>query len=183
MSLQNIVEFQFTANPTYGIQRLRMTPKESERQKILSWEIILKGAKKEIEYVDHHGNVCVLLTFEKDTKLVSILAQGDVQINKTNGVTNEDSLIPKWLFKRHTELAKPGVAIKKFCRDFTGFTGSDLDLVYKVANKLQQTLKYEIGSTKVETVAEEVRRLTCGTDVAGVVTKREAVQRRQLLAA
>ncbi len=58
MSLQNIVEFQFTANPTYGIQRLRMTPKESERQKILSWEIILKGAKKEIEYVDHHGNVC-----------------------------------------------------------------------------------------------------------------------------
>ena len=46
MSLQNIVEFQFTANPTYGIQRLRMTPKESERQKILSWEIILKGAKK-----------------------------------------------------------------------------------------------------------------------------------------
>ena len=33
MSLQNIVEFQFTANPTYGIQRLRMTPKKSERQK------------------------------------------------------------------------------------------------------------------------------------------------------
>ena len=77
MSLQNIVEFQFTANPTYGIQRLRMTPKESERQKILSWEIILKGAKKEIEYVDHHGNVCVLLTFEKDTKSVSVLAQGE----------------------------------------------------------------------------------------------------------
>ena len=76
MSLQNIVEFQFTANPTYGIQRLRMTPKQSERQKILSWEIILKGAKKEIEYVDHHGNVCVLLTFEKDTKSVSVLAQG-----------------------------------------------------------------------------------------------------------
>ena len=119
MSLQNIVEFQFTANPTYGIQRLRMTPKESERQKILSWEIILKGAKKEIEYVDHHGNVCVLLTFEKDTKSVSVLAQGDVEINKTNGVTNEDSLIPKWLYKRHTELAKPGVAIKKFCRDFS----------------------------------------------------------------
>ena len=83
MSLQNIVEFQFTANPTYGIQRLRMTPKDSERQKILSWEIILKGAKKEIEYVDHHGNVCVLLTFEKDTKSVSVLAQGDVEINKT----------------------------------------------------------------------------------------------------
>ena len=40
MSLQNIVEFQFTANPNYGIQRLRMTPKESERQRILSWEII-----------------------------------------------------------------------------------------------------------------------------------------------
>ena len=162
MSLQNIVEFQFTANPTYGIQRLRMTPKESERQRILSWEIILKGAKKEIEYVDHHGNVCVLLTFEKDTKSVSVLAQGDVEIYKTNGVTNEESLIPKWLFKRHTELAKPGVTIKKFCRDFTGFTGSDLDLVYKVANKLQQTLKYEIGSTKVETVAEEAFLLKKG---------------------
>ena len=105
MSLQNIVEFQFTANPTYGIQRLRMTPKESERQKIVSWEIILKGAKKEIEYVDHHGNVCLLLTFEKDTKSVSVLAQGDVEIYKTNGVTNEESLIPKRLFKRHTELA------------------------------------------------------------------------------
>ena len=41
-------------------------------------------------------------------------------------------------------------------------TGSDLDLVYKVANKLQQTLKYEIGSTKVETVAEEAFLLKKG---------------------
>ena len=79
-------------------------------------------ALPEIEYVDHHGNACVLLTFEKDTKSVSVLAQGDVEINQTNAVTNEESLIPKWLFKRQTELAKPGVAIKKFCRDFTGFT-------------------------------------------------------------
>ena len=103
-----------------------------------------------------------MLTFEKDTKSVSVLAQGDIEINKTNGVTNEESLIPKWLFKRHTELAKPGATIKKFCRDFTGFTGSDLDLVYKVAKKLQQTLKYEIGSTKVETAAEEAFLLKKG---------------------
>ena len=103
-----------------------------------------------------------MLTFEKDTKSVSVLAQGDIEINKTNGVTNEESLIPKWLFKRHTELAKPGANIKKFCRDFTGFTGSDLDLVYKVANNLQKILKYEIGSTKVETVAEEAFLLKKG---------------------
>ena len=162
VSLQNIIEFEFTSNPTYGIQRIRMTPKMSERQKILNWEIILKGAKQENEYVDHHGNVCVLLTFEKDTKSVSVLAQGDVEINKTNGVINDDSLIPNWLFKRHTELAKPGMAIKKFCRDFAVFSGSDLDLVYKVANKLKQTLKYEIGSTKIETAAEEAFLLKKG---------------------
>ena len=64
VAIKNLVEFQFSKPPLYGIQRLRLTPKENERQRVISWDIILKGAKKETEYLDHHGNFCWLLTFE-----------------------------------------------------------------------------------------------------------------------
>ena len=49
ISLQNIVEFQFTSNPTYGIQRLRMTPKESERQKKMNLRVDF-GISETINY-------------------------------------------------------------------------------------------------------------------------------------
>ena len=68
VAIKNFVEFEFSKPPLYGIQRLRLTPKENEKQKIITWDIILKGARKETEYFDHHGNFCCLLTFEKDIK-------------------------------------------------------------------------------------------------------------------
>ena len=47
VAIKNFVEYQFSRPPIYGIQRLRLTPKENERQRVISWDIILKGAKKE----------------------------------------------------------------------------------------------------------------------------------------
>ena len=56
VAIKNFVEFEFSKPPLYGIQRLRLTPKESEKQKIITWDIIFKGARIETEYFDHHGN-------------------------------------------------------------------------------------------------------------------------------
>ena len=118
VAIKNFVEFEFSKPPLYGIQRLRLTPKENEKQKIITWDIIFKGARKETEYFDHHGNFCCLLTFEKDIKTISINAEGVVGIRKTIGVVNDVSEIPYWLFKRHTDLAKPGRSIREFCKQF-----------------------------------------------------------------
>ena len=162
VAIKNLVEFQFSKPPLYGIQRLRLTPKENERQRVISWDIILKGAKKETEYLDHHGNFCCLLTFEKDITLISIMAEGVVEIRKTIGVINDVSEIPNWLFKRHTYLAKPGRNIKEFCKQFSAKTMPDLDLIYGVAKSLKNFLTYSIGTTEIGTTAEEAFLLKTG---------------------
>lgn len=155
VSVKNFFEFQFSDPPSYGIQRLRMTPKESNRQKVLKWEMTFIGAKKEIEYFDHHGNNCILITFHRDIKTVSVLAEGMLEMKKTIGVINDENKIPIWLFKRHTNLVKPGKSIKEFCKEFTASSSTALDLIYQVAKELKQILVYKIGATNVETTAEE----------------------------
>ena len=50
VAIKNFVEFEFSKPPLYGIQRLRLTPKENEKQKIITWDIIFNGARKETEY-------------------------------------------------------------------------------------------------------------------------------------
>lgn len=162
VAIKNFVEFEFSKPPLYGIQRLRLTPKESEKQKIITWDIIFKGARKETEYFDHHGNFCCLLTFEKDIKTISINAEGVVGIRKTIGVVNDVSEIPYWLFKRHTDLAKPGRSIREFCKQFSVDVVPDLDLVYDVAKRLKNLLTYSIGTTKIDTTAEEAFLLKTG---------------------
>ena len=42
VAIKNFVEFEFSKPPLYGIQGLRLTPKESEKQKIITWDIIFK---------------------------------------------------------------------------------------------------------------------------------------------
>ena len=162
VAIKNFVEFEFSKPPLYGIQRLRLTPKENEKQKIITWDIIFKGARKETEYFDHHGNFCCLLTFEKDIKTISINAEGVVGIRKTIGVVNDVSEIPYWLFKRHTDLAKPGRSIREFCKQFSVDVVPDLDLVYDVAKSLKNLLTYSIGTTKIDTTAEEAFLLKTG---------------------
>ena len=162
MAIKNFIEFQFSKPPLYGIQRIRLTPKENERQKVISWDIIFKGAKKETEFLDHHGNFCCLLTFEKDIKTMSIMAEGVIEIKKSIGVINEVSEIPNWLFKRHTYLAKPGRSIKEFCKQFSASSMLDLDLIYGVAKSLKNFLTYSIGTTKIDTTAEEAFLLKAG---------------------
>ena len=162
VAIKNFVEFQFSKPPLYGIQRLRLTPKENEKQKIITWDITFKGARKETEYFDHHGNFCSLLTFEKDIKTISIIAEGVVGIKKTIGVLDDVSEIPYFLFRRHTDLAKPGKSIKEFCKQFSVRSVSDLDLVYSVSKNLKNLLTYGIGTTNIDTTAEEAFLLKTG---------------------
>ena len=68
VAIKNFVEFEFSKPPLYGIQRLRLTPKENEKQKIITWDIILKGARKETEYFDNGGSWIV---YVPEVKIIS----------------------------------------------------------------------------------------------------------------
>ena len=50
LSISHTTRYKFADPVAHGIQRLRLTPKETQGQKILDWSMTFEGAHEELHY-------------------------------------------------------------------------------------------------------------------------------------
>ncbi len=86
-----------------SIQYLRLTPQESERQHVLSWELTLPRPARAQR--DPYGNVLHVLSIDEPHEAVVIRARGLVEIDESREAEHDaQSPLP---FLRHTRLTTP----------------------------------------------------------------------------
>ena len=86
LSIRHRTRYTFDDPVVHALQRLRLTPKETQGQKIISWEMGYDNAHAELEYDDQHFNTCTLITVQPDTREVTVTCNGVVETTDNAGV-------------------------------------------------------------------------------------------------
>lgn len=156
LSIRHTTRYQFTSPVVHALQRLRLTPKATQGQKILSWDMDFEHAKRELEYDDQHFNRVTLVSVEPGSTEVLIRCQGLIDTEDNSGMIGEHSgHLPLWSFLGQTSLTKPGTQLNQLLRSLSDKSGDKLSFLHALSSRILKNVEYKIGETDVTTTAEE----------------------------
>ncbi len=116
--------YDYDSPVRYSAQYLRLTPRDTARQKVLDWKLDTPGQPMRTQ--DGYGNVLHVLTLDRPVAEIVIRVAGTVQTDRTvdepsdfTGVT-----LPPLVFVRATALTRADGELKALAERFRGRAGS-----------------------------------------------------------
>ncbi|WP_284126070.1 transglutaminase family protein [Parerythrobacter aestuarii] len=156
LSVRHTTLYTYTEPAVHGLQRLRLTPKSTQGQKIIDWAMRYENARPELEYEDQHHNTVTLIAVEEEARHVTVECTGIVETEDNAGVIGRHSgHLPLWSFMGQTPLTAPGAKLRAFLRDVDHDTGEPLDYLHKLSAAIRDRVEYRVGETGVRTTAEQ----------------------------
>ena len=156
LKLSHSTRYRYETPPSYGLQRIRLTPHSTPAQQILSWDVAVGGALTEATYEDHYGNGVTLLNIEPDAAMLEIIVTGEVETTDTNGIFGtRRGPSPLWMYRRATPLTTPGEHVQAIVTDFAARDDSGLSRLHALSGQVAELVDYHIGMTDAATTAEE----------------------------
>ena len=156
LSIRHTTRYKFTDPVVHALQRLRLTPKATHGQKILSWDMEFDNAKLELEYDDQHFNHITLISVEPGVTEVVIRCNGLVDTEDNGGMIGKHSgHLPLWSFLSQTDLTKPGTQLNQMLRGMADKSNDKLAYLHALSSRILEQVEYKVGQTDVETTAEE----------------------------
>lgn len=156
LSIRHRTRYAFAEPVVHALQRLRLTPKATQGQRILSWEMEYENARLELEYDDQHFNTVTLVSLEQGAREVMITCNGVVDTEDNAGLIGHHSgHLPLWSFLAQTRLTRPGPKVHTLLRDLQCEPDGKLDFLHALSCRIRETIEYRTGSTRVTTTAEE----------------------------
>lgn len=155
LSISHTTRYQFDGPVRFGLQQLRKTPLTVSGQSVLDWATEVEGGLKELSYRDQHGNVVELISFQPETRELTLRSVGTVAVEDTNGIVGRHlGLAPLWMFERATPLTKAGQGVKALLRDIPD--GGELERLHHLSAAILEAVKYDTASQDNDHTAEEV---------------------------
>jgi transglutaminase-like putative cysteine protease len=119
-SITHEFKYAYDSPVRLSTQYLRLTPRDTMRQKVLDWKLDTPGAA--LRTTDGYGNVLHVLTIDKPVSEIAIQAQGTVG---TSRVVDEPSdftgtPLPPLLFLRSTGLTRADEPLRAFAEKWRG---------------------------------------------------------------
>ena len=156
LAIQHSTTYAFSEAVSYGLQQLRLIPKSRRGQSVLTWNTMIEGATKELEFDDQHMNRVWLVSFEGGTTQISVMSQGEVETMDTAGVVGQHAgFAPLWLFTRPTALTRPGAGVRGVAKGLSGRGTADVGVLHELSARVLDALPYVKGETSAVTSAEE----------------------------
>ncbi len=156
LSIKHTTRYAYSEPVVHALQRLRLTPKQTQGQNILEWQMEYENARVELEYEDQHFNTVALICVDPDATEVVVTCKGLVDTEDNAGVIGKHSgHMPLWSFLGQTPLTRPGTAMKALISDVEGIQGDKLEQLHALSAAILDRVEYRIGSTQVETTGEE----------------------------
>ncbi|GMN03978.1 transglutaminase domain-containing protein [Erythrobacter sp. MTPC3] len=157
LSIRHTTRYSFNQPVVHALQRLRLTPKATQGQKILDWTMTYDNAQLELEYDDEHFNKVTLVAVDPGASEVTITCSGIVMTEDEGGIIGRHSgHLPLWSFLSQTKLTKPGVKLRALVRELgEPQDGARLDFLHALSARIREDVAYETGTTEVTTTAEE----------------------------
>ncbi len=157
LSIRHTTHYAFAEPVVHALQRLRLTPKETQGQRIIDWSMALENAHAELEYDDQHFNHVTLIALDPGAREVTVTCAGTVETDDNAGVIGRHSgHLPLWSFLRQTALTRPGAKLRALLREVSGpINEAPLDFLHALSALIRDRVAYEAGRTHSATTAEE----------------------------
>ena len=156
LSIRHTTKYRFANPVAHGVQRLRLTPKETQGQKILEWSMQYDGATEELSFEDQNHNHVTLVSVDEGASEVVVTCRGMVDTEDNAGVIGQHAgHLPLWAFLSQTALTKPGPRIKALIADVERSEEGMVETLHNLSNVIRQNVSYGVGSTAVTTTGEE----------------------------
>ena len=157
LQVRHTTHYAFGEPVVHALQRLRLTPKETQGQRIIDWRMGLDNAQVELQYDDQHFNHVTLISLAPGAREVTVTCEGLVETEDNAGVIGRHSgHLPLWSFLRQTPLTKPGPRMRTLLRDMPATDSTaPLDFLHALAALVRDRIAYETGRTHSATTAEE----------------------------
>jgi transglutaminase-like putative cysteine protease len=132
LNIRHRTHYRFENPVPYGLQRLRLIPKENASQKIKRWDMKIEGGTTEADYTD-----------------------GEVETSDTAGVIGRHGgHIPLWYFLKSTPLTEASREIQALARSVGDVRSDPLVALHKLSAQVLSAVRYETGRTDSTTTAE-----------------------------
>lgn len=158
LAIRHVTHYRFDPPLANGLQRLRLTPKETHGQSIVAWTMDLDGGLLETRYEDHNSNHVTLISVLPGTRDLTITCSGTVDTADRAGVVGRHSgRLPLWTFTCQTALTRPGQRLRALAATAEREHGrSDpLALLHGLSRAVLDAVTYATGHTDAATSAEE----------------------------
>ncbi|WAT17793.1 transglutaminase family protein [Aurantiacibacter sp. MUD11] len=156
LSIRHTTHYRFAEPVAHGIQRLRLTPKETQGQEIIEWNMELEGAREQFSYDDQNFNHVSLVSVEEGAKEVVVTCSGKVDTHDRAGVIGHHAgHLPLWAFLGQTELTKPGPKIRELINAVERSEEGMVATLHNLSAVIRENVEYGTGSTGVTTTGEE----------------------------
>lgn len=150
LSISHDTSYRYQDQVRGSIQYLRLTPQESQRQHVHSWQLDLPRPAR--AQLDPYGNVLHVLTLDEPHDELVIRAQGQVEIDEAcECEAEEGSPLP---FLRTSALTHADDALKEFALGHCQ-ARRDRDALSGLMHALADRMVYTPGSTQVESTAAQ----------------------------
>lgn len=163
LSVDHTTTYRFSRPVAHGLQRLRLTPKSTQGQRVLDWTMELDGAAREVEYDDHNINRVTLVSVAPGTTEVTVACRGIVDTDDNAGIIGHHAgHMPLWAFCAQTPLTRPGPKIRGLIARVQAPRDQVLTQLHELSRMVLGDIAYVTGETSVETTGEEAAALGRG---------------------
>ena len=155
LKIEHTTTYRFTHPVAHGVQRLRLTPKETQGQRIVDWTMTFTGLTEQLAYDDQNFNHTTLVSVQPGVREVVVACRGVVETEDRSGVIGHHSgHLPLWSFLGVTPLTRPGARVRALVGQLDK-GGDTLATLHTLSDLVHGSLAWTPGATGPETTAEE----------------------------
>lgn len=155
LAISHVTTYTYDEPVPFGLQELRLSPRTSSRQQPMSWTVELEGAKREVEFSDHHSNRVQLVSLTPGERSTVVRCHGVVETSDTAGVTSASAgLAPLWLYLRSTPLTSAGEGVARLAAGLDA-SRDTVGCLHQLAARVAEAVTYQPGWTHAGTAAED----------------------------
>lgn len=156
LNVSHITTYHYDHPVEYGLQQLRVTPKDHNGQKIIEWDTQVEGGTKELQFEDQHYNKVDLISFKSGLSTMAITCKGVVETSNNSGIIGKHKgYTPLWYFLRQTELTTAGPHMQALLKELGSSGKDDIEKLHQLSQLITDHVAYELGKTEATTTAEE----------------------------
>lgn len=153
MSVMHSTSYRYADPVSRSTQYIRLTPPNTERQRVVSWELVLPAPA--ITMGDAFGNITHVLTLDRPHQELELRAGGQVEVDQSDEGEPAGPINPR-VFLTATALTEPSDAIREFVAPMRALVQSrpligSLDLM----NAVLERMPYQAGVTSVDSTAAQ----------------------------
>jgi len=159
LDVVHTTQYTYDSPVRASTQYLRLTPRDSPRQTVVSWKIETPGTPTRT--TDGYGNVLHVLTLDKPVSEIRIRVRGTVETRIAYDEGADPAPLSPLVFTRSTALTRADSALASFADAFRRRAGSPMGLEELAAAVLKK-MPFKPGDTHAGNSAAEAFALGSG---------------------